>query len=162
MAFESVRGYVQLASGLGELTKARALEAAQGLLSLPGVTSTGKVAGQVTTLADELLAAATTNRENLTTLVRSEVEAAMSRLGLVPVAELEAAQAQVTRLRAELAQVRLGDHADHAMEAVAGEDAATGSRGGAARRPARATRAAATAGAAPAAVPARKGATKRP
>src|SRR6478672_6675338 len=142
MAFESVRGYVQLASGLGELTKARALEAAQGLLSLPGVTSTGKVAGQVTTLADELLAAATTNRENLTTLVRSEVEAAMSRLGLVPVAELEAAQAQVTRLRAELAQVRLGDHADHAdhaVEAVAGEDAATGSRGGAARRPARAT-----------------------
>ena len=30
MAFESVRGYVQLASGLGELTRARALEAAQG------------------------------------------------------------------------------------------------------------------------------------
>src|SRR6476620_6237685 len=158
MAFESVRGYVQLASGLGELTKARALEAAQGLLSLPGVTSTGKVAGQVTTLADELLAAATTNRENLTTLVRSEVEAAVSRLGLVPVAELEAARAQVTRLRAELAQVR---SADHAEEAAAAQDAAAPARGGEARRPARATRAAATAGAAPAAVPARKAATKR-
>src|SRR6478672_3664819 len=106
MAFESVRGYVQLASGLGELTKARALEAAQGLLSLPGVTSTGKVAGQVTSLADELLAAATTNRENVTALVRSEVEAALSRMGLVPAAELEVVQAQVTRLRAELAHLR--------------------------------------------------------
>ena len=32
MAFESVRGYVQLASGLGELTRARAMDVAQGLL----------------------------------------------------------------------------------------------------------------------------------
>src|SRR6478609_4917623 len=158
MAFESVRGYVQLASGLGELTKARALEAAQGLLSLPGVTSTGKVAGQVTTLADELLAAATTNRENLTTLVRSEVEAAVSRLGLVPVAELEAARAQVTRLRAELAQVR---SADHAEEAAAAQDAAAPGRGGEARRPARATRAAATAGTAASATASAASATKR-
>ena len=35
MAFEAVRGYVQLASGLGEMTKAKALETAQGLLALP-------------------------------------------------------------------------------------------------------------------------------
>ena len=34
MAFESVRSYVQLASGLGEMTKAKAMEAAQGLLAL--------------------------------------------------------------------------------------------------------------------------------
>ena len=55
MAFESVRGYVQLASGLGELTRARALEAAQGLLALPSMAgNTGKVAGQVGALAEEI------------------------------------------------------------------------------------------------------------
>ena len=35
MVFEVVRGYVQLASGLSELTRARATEVARGLLSLP-------------------------------------------------------------------------------------------------------------------------------
>src|SRR6476620_7185005 len=117
MAFEAVRGYVQLASGLGELTKTRAQEAAQGLPSLPAVSNTGRVAAQVTALADELLAAATTNRENLTALVRHEVEAAVGRLGLVPVTELEAVQAQVIRLKAELADV-LASAEGRAAEAV--------------------------------------------
>ena len=107
MGFESVRGYVQLASGLGELTRARATEAAQGLLSLPGVgIATGKVAGQVGALAEELLAAATTNREHLTAMVRSEVNAAVTRLGLVPAEQLEESRAEAARLRAEVAQLR--------------------------------------------------------
>jgi len=107
MGFESVRGYVQLASGLGEQTRARAMEAAQGLLSLPGVgMATGKVAGQVAALAEELLAAAATNRENLTTLIRSEVDAAVTRLGLVAAEKLAASQAEAARLRAEVAELR--------------------------------------------------------
>lgn len=107
MGFESVRGYVQLASGLGELTRARAREAAQGLLSMSGVgISTGKVAGQVGALAEELFAAATTNRENVTALVRSEVDAAVTRLGLVPAAKLKQSQAEAARLRAEIAGLR--------------------------------------------------------
>ena len=107
MAFESVRGYVQLASGLGELTRARALEAAQGLLSLPNVGgATGKVAGQVGVLAEEILAAALANRENLTALVRNEVDLAVSRLGLVPTSELERARDEVARLRAEVSRLR--------------------------------------------------------
>ncbi len=107
MGFESVRGYVQLASGLGELTRARATEAAQGLLSLPGVgIATGKVAGQVGALAEELLAAAMTNREHLTAMVRSEVNAAVTRLGLVPAEKLEESKAEAARLRAEVAQLR--------------------------------------------------------
>ena len=152
MAFESVRGYVQLASGLGELTRARALEAAQGLLSLPAVASTGRVAGQVTSLADELLAAATTNRENLTALVRSEVESALSRMGLVPAAELEVAQAQVTRLSAELAHLRTSGSAGSGQEA--GEEATQR-----ASRPDPASRT--SAGAAPAAVPSSRPARKK-
>ena len=107
MAFESVRGYVQLASGLGELTRARALEAAQGLLALPSMAgNTGKVAGQVGALAEEILAAAFANRENLTALVRGEVDVAVSRLGLVPAADLEGARDEVARLRAEVSRLR--------------------------------------------------------
>jgi len=107
MSFESFRGYVQLASGLGELTRARATEAAQGLLSLPGVEATaGKLTVQVGALAEELLAAATANRDHLTTLVRHEVEAAVTRLGLVAAEKLEESRAEVARLRAEVAALR--------------------------------------------------------
>ena len=107
MSFESFRGYVQLASGLGELTRARAMEAAQGLMSMPGVSvATGKFAVQVGVLAEELLAAATTNREHLTTLVRGEVDAAVTRLGLAPAEKLEEARAESARLRAEVAALR--------------------------------------------------------
>jgi hypothetical protein len=108
MVFESVRGYVQLASGLSELTRARATEAAHGLLSLQGagMDSSGKLAVQVSALAEELLAAATTNRHNLTALVRSEVDAAVNRLGLVSTDKLAESQAEVAGLRAELAALR--------------------------------------------------------
>jgi hypothetical protein len=107
MSFESFRGYAQLASGLGELTRARATEAAQGLLSLPGVgATTGKLTVQVSALAEELLAAAAANREHLTTLVRHEVEAAVTRLGLVAAEKLEESRAEVARLRAEVAALR--------------------------------------------------------
>jgi hypothetical protein len=108
MAFESVRGYIDLASGLGELTRARALEAAQGLLSLPasGIATGSKVAGQAGALAEELLVTATANRSSLTELVRSEVAVAVTRLGLVSAQKLEEAQAESTRLRAEVARLR--------------------------------------------------------
>jgi hypothetical protein len=108
MGFESVRGYIDLASGLGELTRARALEAAQGLLSLPasGIATGSKVASQAGALAEELLVTATANRSNLTELVRSEVAVAVTRLGLVPAQKLEEAQAESTRLRAEVARLR--------------------------------------------------------
>jgi hypothetical protein len=108
MGFESVRAYVQLASGLGDVTRARAMEAAQGLLTLPaaGIATGTKMASQASILADELLAAAAANRSNLQTLVRSEVDVAMTRLGLVPVQKLEEAQAEAARLREEVATLR--------------------------------------------------------
>jgi BMFP domain-containing protein YqiC len=108
MVFESVRGYVQLASGLSELTRARATEAAHGLLSLQGsgIETGSKLAVQVSALAEELLAAATANRHNLTTLVRTEVDAAVNRIGLVPAEQLQASQAELAELRAELAALR--------------------------------------------------------
>jgi hypothetical protein len=108
MAFESVRGYVGLASGLTELTRARALEAARGLLTLPaaGIASGSKVAVQAGALADELFTAAAHNRSDLKALVRSEVDIAITRLGLVPSQRLDDVQAEAARLRAEVATLR--------------------------------------------------------
>jgi hypothetical protein len=108
MVFESARGYVELASGLSDLTRARAMEAAQGLLSLPaaGVATGTKMAGQASALADELLAAATVNRTNLTALVRTEVDLAITALGLVSVQKLAEAEAEAEELRAEVARLR--------------------------------------------------------
>jgi hypothetical protein len=108
MVFESVRGYVELASGLGELTRARALEAAQGLLSLPatGVATGTKMAVQASALAEELLSAAAANRANLTELVRTEVDTAVTRLGLVPAQKLKESRAEAATLRAEVARLR--------------------------------------------------------
>ena len=108
MVFESVRGYVEIASGLSDLTRARAVEAAQGLLSLPaaGIATGSKVAVQASALADELLATAAANRSNLTALVRSEVDSAITALGLVPAQKLADAQAEAQRLRSEVARLR--------------------------------------------------------
>jgi hypothetical protein len=108
MGFESVRGYVHLASGLTEATKARATGAAQGLLSLPaaGISTGSKVAVQAGALAEEMLSVATTNHSSLTALVRSEVDVAIARLGLVPAEKLAEAQAEATRLRTEVARLR--------------------------------------------------------
>lgn len=107
MAFESVKGYVQLASGLTEMTRIRASEAAHGLLSLPaaGIATGSKVAVHAGALAEELLVAATSHG-NLTALVRAEVDAAVTRLGLVSAEKLEESRAETARLRKELARLR--------------------------------------------------------
>jgi len=127
MAFESVRAYVQLASGLTDLTRARAMEAAQGLLSLPatGIATGTKMAAQVSVLADELLAAAVANRSNLTTLVRDEVDAAiLTRLGLVPAQKLEEAQAEAARLQKEVVRLQAASSPATAGKPVAKKTAA--------------------------------------
>jgi len=81
MAKRSIQGYVELASGLGELTRSRAKEAAQEILSLAGSdASRKKAAKQVSELADELLHAAQSNRKHLVRLVRREVETALGKL----------------------------------------------------------------------------------
>ena len=64
MAKRSIQGYVELASGLGELTRSAAKEAAAEILALAGSdASRKKAAKQVSGLADELLHAAQANRK---------------------------------------------------------------------------------------------------
>jgi hypothetical protein len=106
MAFESVRSYVQLASGLGEMTKARAMDAAQGLLALPGADEVTRRAVQVSTLADQLLEAARANRASLVSLVQGEVETALKRAEVARVADLDAARRALALLGNEVAELR--------------------------------------------------------
>jgi len=135
MARDILRGYLQLASGIGELTRARAVEAAGGLLDHYSVgTGAGKVSDRVTALADELMAASSMNRNHIRELVRREVDAAVSRLGLVSATEGEQARAQVTRLQAQVAQLRPpagagpGTAVERADDPTAGPGVALGRR----------------------------------
>ncbi|GAA2729879.1 hypothetical protein GCM10009867_00030 [Pedococcus aerophilus] len=138
MAFESVRGYVQLASGLGELTMAKAMEAAQGLLSLPGADGVTRKVVQASTLAEELLDVAKSNRANLVALVQGEVESALKRADVVRVADLDAARATLTTVTKELADLKAMVVATGAS-AVAGASRGSLGRSGAVSTSARAT-----------------------
>ena len=120
MAFESVRSYVQLASGLGEMTKAKAMDAAQGLLALPGADEVTRRAVQASTLADQLLEAARANRANLLTLIQGEVEAALKKADVARVADVDAARAALTAVTKEIAELR-------AMLVATGASAVAGS-----------------------------------
>ena len=117
---DALRGYVQLATGLGEVTVAKAREAAAALLSqgldldkvpdVPGkdsaVDAAKVAAGQVQALTDNLLEQSTQNRELMVGLVRTEVDRAAGRLGFVREEELAAVRRHVSRLETQLAEVR--------------------------------------------------------
>jgi hypothetical protein len=152
MAMEGVRGYLQLASGLAEVSRSKAMDAASGLLSLSGALSSGvgnvpgagtraSVGAQVQELAEELLAAAAANRRSLLALIRSEIESALSRSPLVPLDELDRARAAVAKLSADVEELReqvLGSRAVRAMPQparsafVAASDAVSDAMSGAA------------------------------
>lgn len=132
---EALRGYVQLATGLTEVTVSKAREAAAALLS-QGLDLTGAVpvpgkdqatqaataaAGQVSKLADELVETSEQNRELLVGLVRTEVDRAAGRMGFVREEELAAVRRHVSRLESSLAEVRaqMGTAASEAPAAEA-------------------------------------------
>lgn len=105
MAINSVRTALQLLSGAGEMTRAKALEAAGTLLELPGVGETSARAGQ---LAEELLEAATANQAMITELVRTELDRRLVVLGLARGSDLDAAQRKIDTLEVEVAALRAG------------------------------------------------------
>lgn len=92
---DGLRGYLQLANGLTDVTRERARAAAKALLA-QGEAGVGAVVppplrAQVAALTDDLVATSRANRDLLVGLVRAEVEHSVARLGLVSAAELEAA-----------------------------------------------------------------------
>jgi hypothetical protein len=106
MAIDALRSYLQLASGLTEVTKERAKAAAQALISsnpVEGGTSAVTALGSTVTanagaLADDLVAASKANRKLLVGLIRSEVDRAVHRLGLATGDELDALAERVARI----------------------------------------------------------------
>jgi polyhydroxyalkanoate synthesis regulator phasin len=106
---DEVRGYVQLASGLTEMTTARAKELAAALLGQGRTVVTPDVVGQVQGLADELVETSRNNRELLIGLIRAEVDRAVGRMGFVREDELAALRRHVQRLETQLAAMQSGE-----------------------------------------------------
>jgi hypothetical protein len=137
MVSNALRGYLQLANGLSEVTKQRANEAAralsaqfgiQGEDAIAGATAAAGMAGQqVQALAEDLIATARANRRLLTELVRVEVERGVSRLGLVEQAQLESLRSVVSRLEEEVAAV-IGVRRPSSTTAPATKSARSGAR----------------------------------
>jgi polyhydroxyalkanoate synthesis regulator phasin len=106
MVLDGLRGYLQLAIGLTEVTRERAREAARSLVAQGG-TSVGAVMPdtvriQVTSLTDDLLATSRTNRNLLLHVVRGEVERTVTRLGLVSAQDLTTAGRRLDRVERRL------------------------------------------------------------
>jgi hypothetical protein len=120
IVLEALRGYVQLATGLTEVTVSKAREAAAALLNqgldltqVAQVPGADKAAGaataaatQVQGLADDLLETSKANRELLVGLIRTEVDRTAGRMGFVREEELAAVRRHVSRLETQLADLR--------------------------------------------------------
>jgi polyhydroxyalkanoate synthesis regulator phasin len=101
---DALRGYVQLANGLTEVTRQRAQQAAKALLQQTGADAlTSGLTGKVTDLADEIVATSKSNRQLLQAIVANEVEGAVARLGFVRSEEVAALTRRVDGLERELA-----------------------------------------------------------
>lgn len=97
---EGLRGYVQLATGVTEVTASKARDAAMSLVN-QGLQLTGRtpdVMGSVQDIADDLVATSKQNREMLVGMIRTEVDRAVGRMGFVREDELAALRARVERL----------------------------------------------------------------
>lgn len=129
---EGLRGYVQLATGLTEVTAAKARDAAMALVS-QGMQVSGKttdVVGSVQDLADDLVTTSKENREMLVGLIRTEVDRAVGRMGFVREDELAALRARVEGLEAELKAAAKADRASDAKpEKKAAESGDSGEAG---------------------------------
>jgi len=104
MVMDALRGYVQLANGLTEVTKQKAQAAAKALLQQTGAD---QLTTKVGDLADEIVATSKSNRQLLQAIVANEVEGAVARLGFVRSEEVAALTRRVQLLETELADVQV-------------------------------------------------------
>lgn len=107
-----LRGYLQVAGGLGEVTVQRARELAEALVS-QSVEFSSVSQEQMQTLTDELVESAQTNRDLLTGLIRTEVDRTVGRMGFVREEELAAVRQHLNRLEDQIRkeQQRAADRA---------------------------------------------------
>jgi polyhydroxyalkanoate synthesis regulator phasin len=99
MVMDALRGYVQLANGLTEVTRQRAQKAAKQLLQQTGAEGlTSGLTTKVSDLADEIVATSKSNRALLQAIVSNEVEGAVARLGFVRADEVAALRRRLEKL----------------------------------------------------------------
>lgn len=123
MVAEQIQNYVNLVGGVSRATKAKASEAAKGLLSAAGLDDVAADANErVTHLAEDIIAASRANREVLVKTITAEVDKAAARLGFARADDLDTLRNEVAELRAALAE-QSGRAA--AAEAAASEATAT-------------------------------------
>jgi polyhydroxyalkanoate synthesis regulator phasin len=120
MVKEALRGYVSLASGLTEITAGRARAAARSLVEQGEAT-----AGQVSALAEDLIATSRRNRESLLLLVRHEVEQAVRRLGVGASSDVETLTTRVRELERSLRELRHGALSPSGKRAAPGKSPIT-------------------------------------
>lgn len=128
---DAIKGYLELATGLTEVTRQRARDAAKALVSQGEAT-----AGQVQALTDDLLAQSKANREAAVALVRFEVDKALGRVGLVGKDEVDALKARIKVLESELRATRTPSATASAAKPVAKKAAAKPAAKKAAAKPA--------------------------
>ncbi len=101
MVVDVVRSYWEVAGGLTDVTRQRAVATARAVWSGDGVDQVVPGAlGQVQSLADELVALSRSNRELVKALVSAEVDRALGAMGLATRDEVAALQRRVDRLTA--------------------------------------------------------------
>ena len=111
MVLDGLRGYLQLANGLTDVTRERARSAARALVAQGeagvGAVVPSPVKAQVGSLTEDLLATSRANRDLLVHLVRGEVERSVARLGLVSKADLDAERRRADRLEAKVRELEM-------------------------------------------------------
>jgi polyhydroxyalkanoate synthesis regulator phasin len=109
MVLDGLRGYLQLANGLTDVTRERARAVAKSLAAQGeagvGAVLPDSVKAQVASLTDDLIATSKANRALLVNLVSTEVERATSRFGLAFSGELESAKRRAQRLETRVADL---------------------------------------------------------
>ena len=105
MVLDGLRGYIQLANGLTDVTRERARAAARALVAQGGAVVPTSVQAQVSTVTEDLLATSKANRHLLVNLVRGEVERSVARMGLVSTKDMDAAERRAAKLERRVAEL---------------------------------------------------------
>jgi len=91
------RSYLEMAYGLTKTSRKKAEKVVRDL-----VGKSNAKAGELQGMAEDLMASADANRDALTKLVRTELDRALSRVGLVKAEEVTALHKRIDELEAKL------------------------------------------------------------
>jgi hypothetical protein len=103
---DAMKGYLQIASGITEVTVARARDVASAIIAQSVGNNADDMVEGVQQLAEELLTTGKDNREMLVQLVRMEVDRAVGKMGFVREDELASLRRHVDTLESELARAQ--------------------------------------------------------